>query len=168
MPFSSMSTPMHLASNISKISTECTKVGDSTRITSPGSIYAWQVRLMPSRPPVMIMTLSTPQSMPLGASSSRATTSRRSPDPSMGPYCRASRPGRLSAGSRPPKGGWCPLAGPLAGEPPLKEMMSGLVMDPNSPLTTLAVKAIFFHTLGIRYHSALSSLSKGPPFLAAV
>ena len=139
-----MATPTHLASNISKISTDWTKVGASTRITSPGSMYAWQARLMPSRPPVMIMTLSTPQSMPLGASSSRTTTSRRSRIPSMGPYCKASTP-RVSVRSTS-SASWRMVStgrASLAGEPPLKEMMSGLVMDPNSPLTTLAVKAIF-------------------------
>lgn len=62
----------------------------------------------------------------------------------MGPYCRASTP-RVSVRSTS-SASWRMVStgrASLAGEPPLKEMMSGLVMDPNSPLTTLAVKAIF-------------------------
>ena len=41
----------------------------------------------------MIMTLSTPQSMPLGSQQFPTTTSRRSPDPSMGPYRGLHAPG---------------------------------------------------------------------------
>ena len=90
-----MSTPMHLASNMSKISTEWTKVGDSTRITSPGSMYTWHTRLMPSRPPATTITLSVVHFTPLGASSSLTMTSFMSLVPPMGPYCSASTP-RLS------------------------------------------------------------------------
>ena len=139
-----MATLTHRASNMSKISTDWTKVGASTRITSPGSMNAWQTRFMASSPPERISTFSTSQETPLGASSSRTTTSRRSRTPSMGPYCRASTP-RPSV-RRTSSASWRIVSTgrvSLAGEPPPKEMMFGSVMDPNSPFTTLAVKAMY-------------------------
>src|SRR5665647_921357 len=132
IPCSSISTAIHFAWNISKISTQCTNVGDSTKMTSPGLINTWQIKFIVSKPPFTIKISSGDAFTPFGASNFFETVSLKSFNPIGWPYCSASTPLlsnvktsfaislTISTGNAS-----------FAGAPPPKEIISEFVIELN-------------------------------------